>query len=270
MIRFVVFHLRSVVATLVAGALFESITLFSSRMYLPGIFFPLSLKWYLPGTFLVFTGVIILLCRRYIRIHMALWDMALLVMAYVATVLLMLLTEWRLVAITLEVLGALTIGTLVDILLSNSETTPVYVKKAFRRIRVMAWVFVVASIMIMLYAMSFFFPNIPLEVLFLFVGSVVAIGSYAIWRMYYQVPLGRFTVWLLIIAVMSMELFWVIHLLPFGYLVLGFLATWLWYLLLLLIRFHMSAEGIRWKEQRRFLLTNAGVFILLLFVIRWI
>jgi len=215
-------------------------------------------------------SAMVLLVRRYVRIRLALWDMALLALAYMSTFLLMILTEWRTVIVLLEVLGALTVGMLVNILLSNTDTTPVYIKKAYRRMRGMAWVFVAAAMFITAYAVSFFFEQIPLAVLFLFVGATTSLCSYAIWRMYFQVPLQRFTIWLLIIAVMSMEVFWVIHLLPFGYMVLGFFAAWLWYLLLLLIRFHISAEGIRWKEQRRFLLSNAVVFIALLFVIRWI
>ncbi|EKD67276.1 MAG: hypothetical protein ACD_48C00502G0007 [uncultured bacterium] len=257
MIRFIVFHIRAVLAAGVSALLFESIVRFPNQ-------------WYLFGSLFLFTGVMILLIRRYVRVEMAVWDIIQLLLAYIATIVLVLFTEWRTVIILLEVLGALTIGTLIDMLLSNTDTTPIYIKKAFRRIRVMVWVFVAASLLISAYAVSFFFVQVPLVALFLFAGASTALCSYAIWRMYYQVPFGRFTIWLLIIAVMTMELFWVIHLLPFGYMVLGFLVTWLWYMLLLLIRFHISAEGIRWKPQRKFLIANAILFVLVLFVIRWI
>jgi len=258
MIRFVVFHLRSLVAGALAGLLFESIV-------------QKPVWWYALLTIVIFAAGIVFLTQRYINIRVAVWDMVLILLAYVATVFLMTLTEWRTVIIMLEVLGGLTIATLVDMLLTNTETTPVYMKKAFRRIRVMSWVFISASFFVTSYAMSFFFPNIPLAILFLVVGGMASLCSYAIWRMYYQVPFQRFAIWLIIIAVMTMELFWVIHLLPFGYVVLGFLAAWVWYMLLLLIRFHISSEGIRWKHQIRFLLMNAVVWVaLLLFVIRWI
>ena len=258
MIRFFLFHLRAVVTAFVAAGLFESVVRFSD-------------VWYSLGSVILFGVVVAVVCNRYVNIRMALWDMALILLAYIATIFLIILTEWRIVIVLLEVLGACTVGALVDILLSNTDTTPVYVKKAFRRIRVMSWVFICAAFFITAYAMSFFFAQIPLGVLFVFVGLLSAFCSYAIWRMYYQVPSARFTIWLIIMSVMSMELFWVIHLLPFGYVVLGFLLTWLWYLLLLLMRFHISSEGIRWKQQVRFLLMNEVVFIaLLLFVIRWI
>ena len=265
MIRFIVFHLRAALATIIAGVMFETVV----RMLVQG-YVRWYERWFVPVSFVVYMGLVVLLIRRYVRIRSALWDMALLALVYIATILLMILTEWRMVIVLLKVLGALTIGMLVNILLSNIDTTPVYIKKAYRRMRGMAWVFVNAAMFITAYAVSFFFEQISLAVLFLFVGAMTSLCSYAIWRMYFQVPLQRFTIWLLIIAVMSMELFWVIHLLPFGYMVLGFFATWLWYLLLLLIRFHISTEGIRWKEQRRFLFSNAIMFIALLFVIRWI
>jgi len=67
-----------------------------------------------------------------------------------------------------------------------------------------------------------------------------------------------------------MEIFWALYLLPFGYIVLGFFATWIWYVMLLLIRFHISTEGIRWKEQTRFLMGNGILFVAMLFLIRWI
>lgn len=148
MMGFLVFHIRSVGLALVAAGLFLGLVRFTTLPYV-GV------------SAIAFVIVLGLFAQRYLRIKDSLWDLGLIVAAYVATVFLMVLTEWRFVTMLLGTLGALTIGTLFDILLSNNDAVPVYVKKAFRRIRVMAWVFVAASIMIMAYALSFFFQKLP-------------------------------------------------------------------------------------------------------------
>ncbi len=218
----------------------------------------------------IWGGIVVLLFRDRLGEREMKWHIGLLVMAYIATLLLMSLTEWRLVTRIIIVLGGLTLGAFVSIIESEQQDIQVYIKKAYRRMFVMGWVYVCGALYITTYAVSVFFPHIPMFVLFVFVGSVTSVISYAVWRLYYPIQIGRFSLWLLLMAVMSMEAFWTIHLLPFGYIVLGFLATWMWYLLLLLIRFHMSAEGIRWKKQRIFLSWNAVLFVAVLFIIRWI
>jgi len=59
--------------------------------------------------------------------------------------------------------------------------------------------------------------------------------------------------------------------LPFGYLVFGGLFAWRWFFAQLFIRFYLSPQGIIWKKQITFLLSNLVLFILLLiFLVRWI
>ena len=180
------------------------------------------------------------------------------------------LIEWKFVTRTIILLAAISLGSFVSIIEYEQEESRVYIKKAFRRIFVMGWVFVCGSFLITTYALSVFFQHIPLWVLFLCVGIFTSMISYAVWRMYFPVSIRRCSLWLLIMAVMNMEIFWALYLLPFGYIVLGFFATWIWYVMLLLIRFHISTEGIRWKEQTRFLMGNGILFVAMLFLIRWI
>ncbi len=216
-------------------------------------------------------AVVVLLFRDRIRDHTIWWSLGLLLMSYIATIMLMSLTEWVFVTRSIIVLAAVILGVFVSIVdIMETQDVPIYTKKAFRRMLVMGWVFVCGSLFISTYAVSVFFSSISVEVFFLAVGIYTSLISFAIWRMYYPISIKRFSLWLLIMAVISMEIFWAIHLLPFGYAALGFLATWIWYIVLLLVRFHMSVEGIRWKKQRMFLIENGILFVCILFIIRWI
>lgn len=69
---------------------------------------------------------------------------------------------------------------------------------------------------------------------------------------------------LLIAEFGAVLLFW-----PIGYLSSGFLLTWFWYVLWLMMRFKLSESGIDWKRQRIFLLGNAALITIYLFLIRW-
>jgi hypothetical protein len=52
---------------------------------------------------------------------------------------------------------------------------------------------------------------------------------------------------------------------------LGFLFTWVWYIINLLIRFNLTAQGIIWKKQLFFLISNFILyFLFLFFFVRWI
>lgn len=256
--KFVILQWRAIIAAIVVMGLCVGILRFVTP-----VFFISSIG--------VWGGIVFLLFRKRLSDREFWGDVALLLAAYIATILLMSLTEWRVVTYLLMCLSALSIGAFVSIIeTEHKREIQVFTKKTFRRILVMGWVFVCGSFFITIYAISLFFPNIPMWLLFIVVGIYTSGISYAVWRMYYPQPMRTFSVWLLIMAVMNMELFWVLHLLPFGYIVLGFFSAWAWYILLLMIRFHMSAEGVIWKKQRWFLLQNAVLFILLLFVIRWI
>ncbi len=255
--KFVVLQWKAIITALVAAAL-----CFSILRFVTPVFFLLSI--------VIWAGFLALVFRKRLRDRETVPYLALLLAVYIATILLMSLTEWLVVTRTLIFLAAASIGIFVSIEESEHTETQVYTKKAFRRMLVMGWVFVCGAFFITTYAVSLFFPTIPMLVLFSIVGIYTSIISYAIWRMYYPLPIRKFSLWLLIMAVMNMELFWVMQLLPFGYIVLGFFSTWVWYIMHLMIRFHMSVEGVIWKKQRLFLLENGILFILMLFIIRWI
>ena len=80
----------------------------------------------------------------------------------------------------------------------------------------------------------------------------------------------KLAIWAIIFATAVFELMWVMIYLPFGYLALGLLTVWIWYLLQLFVRFHLTKEDIVWKQQISFLLVNLILYIFVLYIIRWV
>lgn len=145
-------------------------------------------------------------------------------------------------------------------------------QKPYRRFVLFAWVWCIFGICSTIFALELFIPTPGLFVFLLLGGGIVMglVPSF-VWQMYFPVAKKSFLLWMLIVGFVSMQLVWALHFLPLGYLTLGLLVTWAWYLLVLLARFHWDENGINWKRQFPFLLTNVGIFVILvLFFVRWI
>ncbi len=91
------------------------------------------------------------------------------------------------------------------------------------------------------------------------------------WWREYEVPMSsRLWWWVVAIFFLANEFGWIFIKLPSAFLVLGALMSWWWYVVWLMGRFHLSAEGIDWHRQRWFLAGNMLLLgALLVFVIRW-
>lgn len=143
-------------------------------------------------------------------------------------------------------------------------------EKPLRRMMMMVYVFNVYACLVGLFAWHLYFPMMTFFVMSIFGAIYAALGSHMIWRLYYKKNTIKLMVWTGIVGLIVFELMWVLRLMPFGYLVLGFLVAWLWYLTQLFIRFHLSIRGIEWKKQIRFMLANICLFVMMFYVIRWI
>lgn len=143
-------------------------------------------------------------------------------------------------------------------------------QKPYRRMKMMLWVFDAYALLTTIFALTVFFPQIPFWALHLIGAMVFACISFMIWRMYMRLSLPQAILWMALIGLLMSQIIWVFSLLPFGYLVSGFLITWIWYLMQLLVRFHFSQIGIVWKKQGVFLGTNALLFILVLWMVKWV
>lgn len=102
-------------------------------------------------------------------------------------------------------------------------------------------------------------------------AALISTGIAGWWWWEYGLKYNKqFLIWLLIHFILVLELLWIVAKLPFGHLVSGLLLIWLWYILWLLIRFNLTSQGIIWRKQAKFLLTNLVLFVLFLFfVVRW-
>ncbi len=184
---------------------------------------------------------------------------------------LMSLVEWRFLFWLFIALGGLTMYVLFRTMMI--EGTLIHIgKKSFRRFMMVLWVFDAYALVTTFFALNIFFQNkVPFWMLTILAGVLFAYLSYMIWSMYFSFSWKRNWLWISITALVMIELVWVVHLLPFGYLAAGFFVTWVWYVLQLLIRFHFGARGVVWKKQLWFLGSSLVLYILiLLFFVRWV
>ncbi|OIO19944.1 MAG: hypothetical protein COY69_03560 [Candidatus Magasanikbacteria bacterium CG_4_10_14_0_8_um_filter_32_14] len=147
----------------------------------------------------------------------------------------------------------------------------VYVKeKPLRRMMMMLYVFNTYAFLIGAYSFHIYFTNFSFVFISVVSSIYSAFAAYMIWSLYFKSEFKKLVVWSIIFATIIFELMWVMVYLPFGYLALGFLTVWIWYLLQLFVRFHLNKEDIIWKQQINFLLVNLILYILVLYIIRWV
>lgn len=169
------------------------------------------------------------------------------------------------------VFSGLLFGMLYGAGVTHGETLST-LQKPYRRLVMASWVMTVYGISSTIFALQVFVPNLALFVVLLLGGGILmGFISTFIWRMYHNRSMKFFLPWMLIMSFVSIELIYALHFLPPGYLILGVLLTWAWYIFILFIRFHWDENGIAWRKQIPFLLTNVLFFIILLtFFVRWI
>lgn len=102
-------------------------------------------------------------------------------------------------------------------------------------------------------------------------GAVLSTALSVWWWLEYETEKSsRFWIWTVVWFLLFVELGSALFLLPLGYLVNGLIMSWVWYLLWLLARFHLSSEGVNWKKQAPFYVSNFLLLILfLILVVKW-
>lgn len=145
-------------------------------------------------------------------------------------------------------------------------------QKPYRRFVMSAWVLCIFGIMSSFYALELFLPSPGLFIFLLLMGgTIMGYVASSVWVMYFPRPRKVFLLWMVLIGFVGMQLLWALHFLPLGYLTLGVFLTWAWYLLVLFSRFHWDEQGVEWKKQIPFVLTNTAILVILvLFFVRWI
>lgn len=150
------------------------------------------------------------------------------------------------------------------------EASPIDVQKSVRRMMTMLWVFHAYALATVIFAIHILVQAVPFWILALLIAIFFGFISYMVWRLYINLPIRSLLFWVLLLIFFMIECVFVLELLPFGYLVLGLFLTWVWYILQLLFRFHLSRQGLSWRKQRKFLMVNSIAFVILFFVVRWI
>lgn len=152
----------------------------------------------------------------------------------------------------------------------SSQGYTTHIEKSYRRILMMLSVFNVYALLTTLFAVHIFFQEIGFVVFAVAQSAIVGVITFLIWRLYYPITIKKSWFWLSIIMLMVFELCWSVQVLPLGYTALSLFVTWMWYIIQLLFRFHISESGVNWKKQRNFLITNSVLFLLVLYLVRWI
>ncbi|MFH1947284.1 MAG: hypothetical protein ABIJ23_03960 [Candidatus Magasanikbacteria bacterium] len=146
-----------------------------------------------------------------------------------------------------------------------------YVDKPYRRMLMMLWAFNVFCFVTFGFALNIFFTSIPFWIISFLVSLFTAYMSMMVWLIYFDLPIQNFLLRGILALLVVWEVMWVIHFLPLGFLALGGLVVWVWYLLQLFVRFHLSKQGVAWSKQIVFLLSNLVLYFLVLyFFVRWI
>jgi len=203
--------------------------------------------------------------------HMHWSHLGLLTATMLAMISLLLLIEWQALKWLFVVLSGLCVGVLFQFDHHAHKKQLAFKQKPIRRMFVMLWVFCAFSFVTTIFALLQLFAGLPIWIFSLVIALLATTISAMIWKLYYPGPLKRFLFWGVIMVTLSFEVAFVLTLLPLGYLVLGGIFVWIWYILQLFIRFHMSDKGIAWEKQRWFLVTNGVVALsFFLFLFRWI
>ena len=113
-------------------------------------------------------------------------------------------------------------------------------------------------------------PNVSFWVWLVLASFFSALIAGWWWLEYGAQKNKRFWLWVGFWFLLTLELLWVVQLLPLGYLASSLILIWCWYVAWLLARFNLMPEGINWRKQAWFLALNSVLFILfILFVVRW-
>ncbi len=153
----------------------------------------------------------------------------------------------------------------------GEENLPLPERKVRRRWQTFIIVYDFLAVNFLLFALSAFLPGAPFWSWSFVVSFIGAYLAFLFWQEYLPMPREKFFLWMAVFFLLLWELLWTINLLPLGYLVSGVLVVWPWYVGVLLVRFHLTPDGIVWRRQAGFLLVNLILYIsLLVFFVKWL
>jgi len=181
------------------------------------------------------------------------------------------IVEWKFLNWPFILLLGISVFLLFQSIVTSEKGLFTIEQKPYRRIMVLIWTLNGYAMITTVFALGLFFPGIPFWILAVVGGILLGLISFMVWKMYSKLDFRKGLVWIFLMSFLIIELVWVMHLLPFGYLVSGFLVAWLWYILQLFMRFHFGPKGVIWKRQIWFIVSNAVLYsFLMIFFVRWV
>lgn len=184
---------------------------------------------------------------------------------------LFLVVEWRsahLLVATLAFFSAVAVT-----LWSRRVSAPiVFVReKPLRRAITVLLALAVFSYVAAVHAVLILFADLAAPLLMHFVlAAVVALGTYLLWSLYYQGSGREFLIPLGVVFLFVMEGSIIAALGSTGYFIRAFGLGMLWYVMQLFIRFHFGNRDIIWPRQKFFLASTTVVFVVFVFLIRFL
>jgi len=102
-------------------------------------------------------------------------------------------------------------------------------------------------------------------------ASAITTAVSAWWWSMYGLKFNReLKIWTAAIGLIVLEIAWSLSTTSVGHIVFGVVIAWIWYLLWLMVRFHLSSGGINWKKQAPTLITNGLLFLIfMVFLVKW-
>ncbi|OGH64411.1 MAG: hypothetical protein A2821_02735 [Candidatus Magasanikbacteria bacterium RIFCSPHIGHO2_01_FULL_41_23] len=184
---------------------------------------------------------------------------------------LFLVVEWP--AAQVLAVGLALAAALVTTLWSRRVSAPiVFVReKPLRRAVTIFLALAVFSYIAAFHTLLIFFSSLagPVIIHFLLAMSV-AIGTYLLWTLYYNSSIREFFIPLAVIFLLAVEASIIASLGSAGYFIRAFGITLLWYVAQLFIRFHFGNRDIVWSRQKFFLFGIGIVFLVFMFLIRFL
>lgn len=184
---------------------------------------------------------------------------------------LFLVVEWR-SAHVLAVGLALAAACVVTLWSRRVSAPIVFVReKPLRRAVAIFLALAVFSYVAAFHTLLIFFASFatPL-VIHLLLSASVTIGTYLVWTLYYDSNLREFFIPLAVIFLLTSEASLIASLGSAGYFIRAFGIALLWYVMQLFIRFHFGNRDIMWPRQKFFLFGTGLVFVIFMFLIRFL
>lgn len=183
---------------------------------------------------------------------------------------LLLFSEWsgaKIIASIILIFGS----ALSFVLIPPQKNILSFVAKPERRVLLMLSFLGILGLWVGINAIIIFEYRLIPKFWLLFIATIITTAVSAWWWNLYGLKFNRDAkIWTGALGLIILELAWSLSTTSVGHIIFGTIISWVWYMIWLMVRFHLSSDGINWKKQTPVLISNAVLFIIfLLFLVKW-